>query len=305
MYDFPKIGTDVIAMLMIAMILFIAGPIVMWILWTVKKKEKFTTILIGAAVFFLFVVILEKPIQNVLIFPTAMGLKEHAASRFINARPLLWAFLVGFFPGLFEETGRFVAFKTVLKKRKNRETSISYGLGHGGFEVIFILAINYLNYIIYAMMINSGTYGTIIEQLEAVAPDQVDAYLALPEQLAALTAFSIFITIWERVFSVLFHTGASLLVFYACKDRKRFWLYPLAILLHTAMDGVLGLTMVNVISLSDIQIEMIVTVIGSLIFFVPYFLLYRRDKDKGSALPATETTAEAVTPADTNTTDPQ
>lgn len=232
--------------------------------------------------FFLFAIILEKPIQNVLIFPTAMGLKEHAASQFINARPVLWAFLVGFFPGLFEETGRFVAFKTVLKKRKNRETSISYGLGHGGFEVMFILGINYLNYIIYAMMINSGAFGTLIEQVEAVAPDQVDAYLALPAQLAAFTAFSIFINIWERVFAVLFHTGASIMVFYACKDKKKFWLYPLAILLHTAMDGILGLSMANVISLSDVQLEAVVTVTGALVFFGSFFLLYKKDKDKGS-----------------------
>lgn len=282
MYDFPKIGTDVIAMMVAAMVLFVVAPIVLWIIWCVKKKEKFTTILVGAAVFFLFAIILEKPIQNVLIFPTAMGLKEHAASQFINARPVLWAFLVGFFPGLFEETGRFVAFKTVLKKRKNRETSISYGLGHGGFEVMFILGINYLNYIIYAMMINSGAFGTLIEQVEAVAPDQVDAYLALPAQLAAFTAFSIFINIWERVFAVLFHTGASIMVFYACKDKKKFWLYPLAILLHTAMDGILGLSMANVISLSDVQLEAVVTVTGALVFFGSFFLLYKKDKDKGS-----------------------
>ena len=280
MYDFPKIGTDVIALMVIATVLFIVVPAVLWIVWCVKKKEKFTTILIGAAAFFLFAIVLEKPIQNVLIFPTAMGLKEHAASQFINARPVLWAFLVGFFPGLFEETGRFVAFKTVLKKRKNRETSISYGLGHGGFEVVFILGITYITYISYCLMINSGTFATIVQQVEAVAPDQVDAYLALPAQLASITAGSILIAIWERIFSVMFHTGASVIVFYAAKDKKKLWLYPLAILLHTAMDGILGLTLVNVITLSDIQLEAFVTVIGALLFFGSYFLLYRKDKDR-------------------------
>ena len=280
MYDFPKIGTDVIALMVIATVLFIVVPAVLWIVWCVKKKEKFTTILIGAAAFFLFAIVLEKPIQNVLIFPTAMGLKEHAASQFINARPVLWAFLVGFFPGLFEETGRFVAFKTVLKKRKNRETSISYGLGHGGFEVVFILGITYITYISYCLMINSGTFATIVQQVEAVAPDQVDAYLALPAQLASITAGSILIAIWERIFAVMFHTGASVIVFYAAKDKKKLWLYPLAILLHTAMDGILGLTLVNVITLSDIQLEAFVTVIGALLFFGSYFLLYRKDKDR-------------------------
>ena len=79
-----------------------------------------------------------------LAFPTAMGLSDHAVSRFLNANPVLLALVAGLFPGLFEETGRLVAFNTVLKKRKNRETSISYGIGHGGFEVILILGITYI-----------------------------------------------------------------------------------------------------------------------------------------------------------------
>ena len=288
MYDFPKIGTDVIALMVIATVLFIVVPVVLWIVWCIKKKEKFTTILVGAAAFFLFAIVLEKPIQNVLVFPTAMGLKEHAASQFINARPVLWAFLVGFFPGLFEETGRFVAFKTVLKKRKNRETSISYGLGHGGFEVMFILGINFITYISYALMINSGTFGEVVRQVEAIAPDQVEAYTAIPKQLAAFTAFSIFLAIWERVFSVLFHIGASVIVFYAAKEKKKLWLYPLAILLHTIMDGILGLNMQGIVSLSDIQLEVIVAVCGSLLFFGSYFLLYRKDKDRNEVSEAKE-----------------
>lgn len=81
----------------------------------------------------LFALILEKNIQNVLLFPTSMGLKNHALSTFMNSHPIFLSFLAGLFPGLFEESGRFAAFKTLLKKRKNPETSISYGIGHGGF----------------------------------------------------------------------------------------------------------------------------------------------------------------------------
>jgi hypothetical protein len=91
-----------------------------------------------------------------LAFPTAMGLPEHAVSRFLSANPVLLALVAGLFPGVFEETGRLVAFKTVLRKRRNRETSISYGIGHGGFEVILILGLTYIQYIAYAVMINTG-----------------------------------------------------------------------------------------------------------------------------------------------------
>ncbi|MCR5740405.1 MAG: YhfC family intramembrane metalloprotease [Lachnospiraceae bacterium] len=277
MYEFAKIGTMQFVLWIIGIILFMGVPVLIAILWTVKKKEKFTSVLTGAVTFLLFALIFEKPIQNVLIFPTAMGLPNHGIAQFINARPVLWAFLVGFFPGLFEETGRFVAFKTVLKNRKNRETSISYGIGHGGFEVMLILGLTYINYITYGIMINSGAYAETIKQIAQVMPDQVDAYLAIPDQLAAFTAGSFAINLYERIFAVLFHIGASILVFYACRDRKKIWLYPLAIILHTLMDGIMGLALAGVIGLSDWGLEGVCTVMGLAVFFGAYFLLYKKD----------------------------
>ena len=280
MYEFESISAANIALMTLGCILFIVIPVIIWIIWIKAKKERISTILIGAATFLLFALIIEKPIQNALIFPTCMGLPDHALARFINARPILWSILVGFFPGLFEETGRFVAFKTVLKKRTNRETSVSYGLGHGGFEVILILGMNFVNYVIYAVMINSGLYKTaVIDPIMQAAPDQLEAALAIPNQLAAFSIATLGISIFERVFAVLFHTGASLLVFYACKDKKKAWLYPLAIVLHTILDGMIGLNMKGIITLSDWGLEMIIMAIGTLTFFASYFILYKNDSD--------------------------
>lgn len=129
--------------LIVGTVFWIAVPVAIAIIWKLKKKEPITSILVGAATFLLFALILEKPIQNVLAFPTAMGLPEHTVSRFLNANPVLLALVAGLFPGVFEETGRLIAFKTVLRKRKNKETSISYGIGHGGFEAI--LAVSFCN----------------------------------------------------------------------------------------------------------------------------------------------------------------
>ena len=71
---------------------------------------------------------------------------------------------MGFFPGLFEETGRFVAFKTLLRKRKQRETSISHGIGHGGFEVMLIIGLNLVSYIMMGLMINNGSIAAEINK---------------------------------------------------------------------------------------------------------------------------------------------
>ena len=222
--------------------------------------------------------IIEKLIQNVLIFPTQMMLPDHAVSRFINARPLLWALVVALFPGVFEETGRLIAFKTVLRKRKNRETSISYGIGHGCGEAMILLGITYIEYIVFAVMINLGTFQTVIDQAAAQAPDQINTVYALAGQIASFSMASLGVALFERVFAVLFHIGASILVFYACKDKNKTWLYPLAIILHTAMDFIAALTLTGIWTPSTWLLEAIVAVFGILVFCGAYFLLYRKDK---------------------------
>ncbi|MBR1862230.1 MAG: YhfC family intramembrane metalloprotease [Lachnospiraceae bacterium] len=279
--EFAKVGSLQMGLLVLGLLIFLIVPVIIAIVWTVKKKERFTTVLIGAATFILFAMILEKPIQNALILPTQMGLPLHAAAKFINARPVLWALIVGLFPGVFEETGRLVAFKTVLRNRKNRETGISHGIGHGGIEVMIILGITYISNLAYAVMINTGTFGNIIAQVAAQAPEQVEQGYAIAAQLAAFSAGDLAIAVVERIFAFMFHTGASMLVFYACKDGKKFWLYPLAIVLHTLMDAIAGLNLAGVINLSPIMLEIIVAVFGIGVFLGAYFLLYRRDKIRG------------------------
>lgn len=272
--NFEQVGTMQFTLLIIGTAISFIVPVVIAIIWKVKKKERFTTILVGAATFLLFAIILEKPLQNLLILP------DHAVSGFLNSRPVLWALVVALFPGVFEETGRFVAFKTVLKNRKNRETSIAYGIGHGGFEVIFILGLTYITYIGYAVMINSGTFISVVNQVLSQAPDQAEQVYALVSTITSFSVSDLALGLFERVFAVMFHIGASIIVFYACKEKKKIWLYPLAILLHTVLDLIAALNMRKVIELSDRALESIVCVFGLLTFFGAYFLLYRKDKEK-------------------------
>lgn len=277
--EFTKVGTQSFIALGLGAVLAVIIPLAITLIWKFRKKERITTILIGVAVFVIFAMTVEKLIQNVLIFPTQMGLPDHAVSRFINARPVLWAFTVGLFPGVFEETGRLIAFKTVLRKRKNRETAISYGIGHGCGEAMILLGITYIEYLVFAFMINHGTFQTLVDQTAAQAPDQVNAMTTLAAQIASFSFGALGLAFVERVFAVLFHIGASILVFFACRDKGKFWLYPLAIVLHTALDFIGGLTLAGVITISSWGLEAIVAIFGILTFFCSYFLLYRRDKD--------------------------
>lgn len=59
--------------------------------------------------------------------------------------------------GLFEETGRFLAMRYVLKKEHgNAHNALMYGAGHGGLEMFVILSLGMINNLIYSVMINLG-----------------------------------------------------------------------------------------------------------------------------------------------------
>ncbi len=277
MTENAHVGTVSFVWLIAGAVIFIAVPVFIAAVWKIKKKEPVTTILVGATAFLLFALIFEKPIQNVLVFPTTMKLPDHAVSRFLNTNPALLALVAGLFPGVFEETGRLVAFKTILKKRKNRETSISYGIGHGGFEVIIIVGLTYIQYIVYAVMINTSAFGTVIDQVTSQTPEQLGNVGTVVSFLTGFSFADFGIAFVERIFAVLFHIGASILVFYACRDKKLFWLYPVAIVLHTGMDSVAALSIFNVISLSPWALEGIAAAFGLSIFFSAYLLLYKKD----------------------------
>ena len=281
-FNFGQVSTSSFVLMGIGAFIAIVVPIVIAIVWCRKKKEPFTTVLIGAAAFMLFAVMIEKIIQNVLIIPGQMGLPETPVSMFINARPFLLAFLLGLFPGVFEETGRLIAFKTILRKRTWRETSISYGIGHGGVEVVFAVGISLIAYIALGFAINSGE---AIKEFEETLKEMDQPWMIeqMNSQMKTITGFdltSLCTLLIERVFAVLFHIGASILVFYACRDKKKFWLYPLAIVIHTLIDGVAALQIVQAVEIPSIAIEIIFIAVSIVTFFGAYFLLYRKDVRK-------------------------
>ena len=274
--EFGTVSTSSMLLILLTAILGIALPLIAAIIWCKKKHEPFTTVLIGAATFLLFAIIIEKPLQALVIS------LDSPVSQFVNARPVLWGIIVGLFPGVFEETGRLVAFKTVLRKRKQRETGLSHGIGHGGFEAMFILGITYIEYFVFALMLSQGSFVELmIEPIkDTLTPDVVKQITDIVEQITTFSAVTLGLALVDRLIAVAFHIGASLLVFYAVKDKKKWWLYPLAILIHTVIDGFLGLQLAGVFELSDVTNEIIFAVVAFAVFFGAFFLLYKKDQPK-------------------------
>ena len=250
-------------------------PVVICIWWLLKKKEKFTTVLIGAATWFVFAVLLEAIPKYLLFNPsTSLG-------KTIVGNAALYTVIGALMAGIFEETGRLVVFKTLLRKRTNKETGISHGIGHGGFEAIFLLAVTGIQYITYASMINSGAFQTVVDIASAAGAD-VSSLEALPSQIMAITPMNGVLSVVERAFAILLHIGLSILVFNAVR-RSKIGYYFLAVLLHALYDVPAALYQTGILNIYIV--EVMLAIYSVLFFVIVYRTLYKRD-DNISALRA-------------------
>ncbi len=250
--------------LMIALGVILPLAVAIW--WVKTRKEKFTTVLVGAATWFVFAIILEGIPKGILFNPALPFGKT------VMESAVLYTALGALLAGIFEETGRLVAFKTVLKKRTNKETAISHGIGHGGFEAMFIMGITGLQYIAYATMISTGTFQDVLAQTAATGVD-VSSLEALPEQIMAITPLTSLPMLGERIFAMLLHVGLSIMVFYAVNESK-IGFYVLAVVLHALFDVPAALYQVGVLNLY--VVEAMLGVYAIAFFVIVYKVLYKR-----------------------------
>lgn len=245
-------------------------PTVLCIWWLKTRHEKFTSVLTGAMTFLIFALVLESIVHSIvfMVFP---GIRDNVVAY------MLYGALMA---GIFEETGRYLAYKLVLKKRTNRETAISYGIGHGGFEAVYILAATGINNFVYAGIINAGQFPPLLDQLKAAGQD-TSPIESLPEQLAAFGIADIGLPILERVFAVMFHIALSILVFYAVKNGK-IWMYFLAVILHALLDAPAALYQQGVIGIA--ATEVCLALFSIVTFVIMYVFLYKRDKEVGEGV---------------------
>ena len=216
-----------IILIIIALVFSFAFPIGLCIFFHKKKGAAILPFFVGCIVFLLFALVLES-IAHQLILGSSFG----AA---IQDNILAFAIYGGVMAGLFEETGRFAAFKTVLRKYRDKDhTALMYGAGHGGFEVLALLGFTMVSNLVICYLINTGNLSVITDRM---AGDQLAAFEASVNTLVALPLLDLCLSIVERVSAVIIHISLSVAVWFAAKDSRRLPLFPLAIILHTVVDA--------------------------------------------------------------------
>ena len=217
---------EAIAGLIMQGILMIILPVVLLIIWKIKTKESIVPVIIGAVTWLAFAIILKLAPAYLLLYA------DNPVAKTISGNVWLTGILAGVLAGVFEETGRFLAFKFMLKKYENHRSSITYGIGHGGFESVYI-GFQFFMIAVMGIMINNGMGDQLTNGANEAQLSTITQQLT---QYSELTIGECLLGVFERIPAIVIHISFSVLVFAAVRNKKYFWLYPLAVFLHALMD---------------------------------------------------------------------
>lgn len=233
---------NIIAMLLSAL-LSVAFFIGLCAFVKIKFKASLKVGLFAAIGFFVFAATLEGIVNQIILLFLPIGTA-------IQSNIFTYALYGGLAAGVFEETARFIIMKFLLKKQHNNKyNAIMYGAGHGGFEVMFLIGTTMLNNLIYAIMINTNQmYST----MSALPADQQEELKAVIDSLITMKPYQFFVGYIERIPAVAIHISLSVLVWIAVTQKKT-WMYPLAIVLHALVDGLMVI-IADVITRSGINV---------------------------------------------------
>ncbi len=191
-------------------------------LWR-KKKASPLSFVVGMAVFVLFALVLESSVHSVVFSLTGT---------LLTGNLFLYALYGALMAAAFEETGRYLAFRFLLRNRLTRENALMYGAGHGGVEAMVLLGITSINNLANSVLVNNGSMTGVLATLDETTRQTVTANLST---LWETPAYLFFIAGFERIVAVCLHVALSVLVYRAVRDGKARW-YWAAFGAHFAVD---------------------------------------------------------------------
>jgi uncharacterized membrane protein YhfC len=224
------IGRSSIPALAATVCLMIVIPVVFFLYWRRKHKAqtKISWLIVGAVGFIVSARVLELGVHYFCI------IADTPVSRFINGNTVAFVLYGIAMAGVFEECGRYVILRYILKKHRTRENAVLYGIGHGGIEILAVVLPSIISYLAIAVLFSAGDIQNALSTLQIT---EENAAAALPAvQAAAAFDFSMMaMNVVERLFAMFLHIGLTVVVYYGIVNRKKIYLL-LAIVLHMLMD---------------------------------------------------------------------
>lgn len=266
------IGKSAVVSLTITVILMIAIPVCFFICWRRKHREqtKISWLIAGAAGFVISARMLEVGVHYFCI------VADNPVSRFINGNTAAFVIYGITMAGIFEECGRLIILKYILKKDRTRENAVIYGIGHGGIEILTVLLPAMILYLAIAVMFSQGDTEAALKTLN-ITEETATAALPSVQAAAAFDYAMMAMNVMERLLAMLIHIGLTVIVYYGVVNAKKLCL-PAAILLHMLADTFPALYQRGILPLWAVEIWI---VFWTLMIMLIAAKLYKRMSEIG------------------------
>jgi uncharacterized membrane protein YhfC len=249
------VDPGVITALIVNIVICFGLPLGCILYLVIAKKRAFVPVLVGAAVFVVFQLLFRVPLLQ-------YGLSPMSWYADMAHQPWLYGIFLGFTAGLFEEGGRYLGYRTLLRKRSRWIDGFAFGVGHGGIEAITLVGMANISSLVIALSINSGQFDRLAAQMPADVAKQIVS------QLTALQPFDAYLGGIERLFAFVIQIALSLLVLIAVR-RRRLYIAGIAVLAHMLVDAPVVI-LPEVFGADIYQIEMFVAAVAvlALVFII-------------------------------------
>ncbi len=212
-------------------------PLVLIIVWKLRTRKSLIPVFIGAGIFFVFAYVLEA-------IPHTFFLRINSpVSTFLTGNP--WAH----------------AFRIFLKNHTERETAVSYGLGHGGIECIIVLGLGHLQNYTYCQLINNGQMDKLIDKM-AGNDTAIASYQSIVDSLSKMNVYTLMLGGLERVAALFLQIALSVLVFYAVRKADKIKYLWIAMGIHTLVDFIAAFYRAGIVPLLVVELCIVILTAG-------------------------------------------
>lgn len=247
-------ASSTIVSLFVGGLLALIIPLAAAVIFKLKNRETWLpSVFIGAGTLLLFALILEQLLHAVML-------------PIVKDNAFLYSVYGAFAAGIFEETGRFAAYKTLMRKHYTTKNAVYMGIGHGGFEAMVIGGISFISYAVVALVVNAVGVEQFIQMSTAGNAELAEMLEPQLDSIAAMGVVSVVQALYERIVAMTFHVCMSVVVYKAVTQKGKIWLYPTAIALHAALDFFAALYQVKVID-SIAVLYVIFTIFAAAVVF--------------------------------------
>lgn len=226
-----NVSSAAMAVMALVGLFTVVFPLGLGLVFRRKFGGRWRFFLLGCVVFPLFALTLEGSVNRAVLYGPMGGA--------VTGNLWLYALFGGAMAGIFEECGRWAAFRLTRRWSRGPEDALMYGAGHGGIEAALLAGSMMLNNLLVSVALNQdGLAG--VEALMGTGPLS-DAQIATLVPLVTAPAGMYLWSGFERVVAIAIHLSLSVLVYAAVGNRSWKGLV-LAILLHAGVDACAILT---------------------------------------------------------------